>query len=235
MPSVLPPADPAALATARAPSAWRPDARRLVRLLLGLAVFGAGEALLVRAVLGSSPWTVLSQGVALHLPISVGVATQLVGAVVLLLWIPLRQRPGLGTICNVVVIGLAVDATLLVAPDVRNLAVRGVLVLAGTGLVGLGSGAYLGAALGPGPRDGLMTGLHRRTGRPIAAIRAGIELTVLGAGWALGGTVGVGTVAFALLIGPAVQLGIRVDRALRGVDRRGRGADDPAARAPAVS
>ena len=212
---VLPPADPAVLAARADPSAWRPDPARLARLLVGLVLFGVGDALLVRAALGTSPWTVLAQGTSLHLPVSIGVATQLIGAVVLLLWIPLRQRPGLGTVLNVVVIGLAVDATLAVLLDIDGLPLRVAALLAGVGLVGLGSGAYLGAALGPGPRDGLMTGLRGRTGRPIALIRGAIELVVLAAGWALGGTVGVGTVVFALLIGPAVQLGIRLDGALR--------------------
>ena len=185
-------------------SRWRASPRRLARLLTGLWLFGTGEALLVEAALGNAPWTVLAEGVSLHTPLSVGMATQLLGALVLVGWLPLRERPGLGTVCNVVVIGLAIDVMrwLFVAPV--TLPGRAGWVVAGVALVGLGSGAYLSAGLGPGPRDGWMTGLHRRFGWPLSAVRAGIELTVLAAGWALGGTVGLGTVAFALLIGPAV-------------------------------
>ncbi len=133
----------------------------------------------------------------------------LIGALVLLAWIPLRQRPGLGTLLNAIVVGLAIDATLLVLPGDAALGARIALVVVGIALVGAGSGLYLRTALGPGPRDGLMTGLHRRTGMPVAFVRGSIEITALAVGVALGGTFGPGTVAFALLIGPAVALGLR--------------------------
>lgn len=191
-------------------SRWRARPRTVARLLAGLWLFGTGDAFIVDATLGNAPWTVLAQGVSLHSPLSIGVATQLIGVAVLLGWLPLRERPGLGTVANVVVIGLAIDVMRPLIPDLDGLAARGAMLLAGTALVGLGSGFYLSASLGPGPRDGLMTGIHRRTGAPIALVRGAIELSALGTGWLLGGTVGAGTVAFALLIGPAVQLGMRL-------------------------
>ena len=191
-------------------SRWRPSPARLVRLLVGLVIFGAGDALLVASLLGNSPWTVFAQGVAVQTPLSVGAATIATSFVLLLLWIPMGQRPGLGTILNAIVVGLALDATLLVLPDSAPLAVRGFEVLAGIALVGIGSGLYLSTALGPGPRDGLMTGLHRLTGRSVAVVRTAIEITALVVGVILGGRFGIGTIAFALLIGPAVALGLRL-------------------------
>ena len=191
-------------------SRWRPTPARMAQLLVGLWVFGTGEAMLVAADIGNGPWVVLAQGVSLHTPLSIGVATQLIGVVVLLGWIPLRERPGLGTICNVIVIGLAIDVMLLVLPRPEAPAVQLAFVLVGVALIGLGSGLYLTANLGPGPRDGWMTGLHRRFGWSLSRVRMGIELSVLVAGAALGGTVGVGTVIFALLIGPAVGTSVRL-------------------------
>ena len=193
-----------------AASRWRAGPRRLATLLLGLTVFGAGEACLVASALGNSPWTVFAEGVEVQTPLSIGAATIATSFVVLLLWIPLRQRPGLGTLLNAIVVGLAIDLTLLALPDDAALPVRVALVGLGIALVGAGSGLYLRTALGPGPRDGLMTGLHRVTGRPVALVRGSIELTALAVGVILGGTFGVGTVAFALLIGPAVALGLRL-------------------------
>lgn len=190
-------------------SLWRPSPLRLVRLLCGLWLFGTGEALVVNADLGNSPWTVFAQGVSLQTPLSIGTATIATSFTLLLLWIPLGVRPGIGTVCNAVLIGIAIDTTLAVLRP-APLAVRVAEVIIGIAVVGAGSGLYLGAALGPGPRDGLMTGLHRRTGRPIALIRAGIELTALAAGFALGGTVGFGTLAFALLVGPSVAAALRL-------------------------
>ena len=205
-------------AAATAPlSRWRASPRRLASLLFGLFAFGAGEAMLVASELGNSPWTVFAEGLEKQTPLSVGAATIVTSFVLLLLWIPLRQRPGLGTILNAVVVGLSIDATLLLLPDDAALVPRIAEVVVGIGLVALGSAFYLGAALGPGPRDGLMTGLHRLTGRPIALLRTGIELTALTIGVILGGTFGPGTIAFALLIGPAVALALR----LRGVTRVG--------------
>ncbi len=199
----------AASVAATEPSRWRASPSRLVRLLFGLVLFGAGEGLVVESALGNSPWTVFAEGVSLNTPLSIGAATVAMSFAILLLWIPLGERPGLGTIANAIVVGLVIDALLAVVGS-APLGVRIGELLLGIALVGIGSGFYLGAALGPGPRDGLMTGLHRRTGRPIALLRGGIELSALAAGVVLGGTVGVGTVAFALLIGPAVQLGMRV-------------------------
>jgi uncharacterized membrane protein YczE len=189
-------------------SRWVPSPARLVQLLAGLAIFGAGEAMLVASHLGNSPWTVLAQGLGEQIGISVGAATVLVSAGVLLAWIPLRQAPGLGSICNAVLIGVALDATLALLPDHAPLGVRLAMIPAGIGLVALGSGLYLTTRLGPGPRDGLMTGLHRRTGLSLRLVRLCIEATAVVVGWALGGTVGIGTLAFAVLIGPGVQAAV---------------------------
>jgi uncharacterized membrane protein YczE len=188
---------------------WRADPPTLLRLLAGLWLFGTGEGLLVGSRLGNSPWSVLAQGIARHTPITVGQASIAVSGAVLLLWIPLRQWPGLATISNALLIGVALDVTLGFIPGGEPVAVRAMLIPLGIASVALGSGLYLGAHLGPGPRDGLMAGLHRVTGLPVALVRATIELTVLIAGWVLGGTVGVGTVAFALLIGPGVSYALR--------------------------
>jgi uncharacterized protein len=190
-------------------SRWRPTPGQLVQVLVGLWIFGMGEALLVASELGNSPWTVLAEGVSLHTPLSIGGATLAIGAAVLLCWIPLRERPGLGTVLNSIVIGISIDVTLdwLPAPD--SLGARWVTMFAGIAVVGLGSGLYLTAALGPGPRDGLMTGLHARNGWSLAAVRTGIELTAVTIGFLLGGTVGIGSLLFALLIGHAVSFGVR--------------------------
>lgn len=197
------------------PSRWRATPRVLARLLAGLWLFGTGDAFIVDAELGNAPWTVLAEGVSLHTPLTIGTATLAIGVVVLLGWIPLRERPGLGTVLNVLVIGLAIDAMRPLVPEPQAAAPRLLMLVFGTGLVGLGSGLYLTAALGPGPRDGLMTSIHRRSGLPIALVRGGIEITALTCGGLLGGTVGLGTVLFALLIGPSVQLGLRVAGARR--------------------
>ncbi|MFD8600133.1 YitT family protein [Kitasatospora sp. NPDC059646] len=179
--------------------------RRLVQLAVGLVLYGVSMALVLRASLGGNPWDVFHQGLARHVGLSVGTWVTLVGVLVLLLWIPLRQKPGVGTVGNVAVLGVAMDATLAVLPHPHALAARIPLLAAGIVLNGLATGLYIGARLGPGPRDGLMTGLHRRTGRSVRLIRTCVELTVLAAGIALGGTFGVGTVAYALAIGPLVQ------------------------------
>ncbi|MGI3781354.1 MAG: YczE/YyaS/YitT family protein [Janthinobacterium lividum] len=188
---------------------WSPGPVRLLTLLIGLWLFGAGEALLVTAGLGNSPWTVLSQGLADHVGSSIGVVTIVVSAVVLLLWIPLRQRPGLGTVLNVVLVGTSIDVTLRMVSRPGHVVAQVAFVIAGIAVEALASGLYLGTALGPGPRDGLMTGLHRITGRSLLVCRAAIEGTVLVVGFLLGGTVGVGTVLFATLIGPSVQFAVR--------------------------
>lgn len=190
----------------RTPSLWRIDPPILGRLLAGLWIFGVGEACLVLATLGNSPWTVLAEGVSEQSGAGIGEVTIVISFVVLLLWIPLRQRPGLGTILNAIVVGVAIGVTLRLVDGPTELPWRLALVAGGIALVGAGSGLYLTSHLGPGPRDGLMTGLHLRTGRSLRLVRTGLEVTVTIAGAALGGTVGIGTLAFALLIGPAVQL-----------------------------
>jgi uncharacterized membrane protein YczE len=178
--------------------------RRLAQLYAGLALYGAGIALQVRAGLGLDPWDVFHEGVADRTGLSFGTVLGLTGALVMLAWIPLRQRPGLGTVSNVVVIAVSVDAMLAVLPEAGSSAVGLAMLLAGVALGGVASGAYIGAGLGPGPRDGLMTGVVGRTGRSIRLVRTSLELTVLAAGAALGGTVGLGTVVYALSIGPLI-------------------------------
>ena len=183
--------------------------RRLIQLYVGLALYGASSALLVEAGLGLEPWNVLHQGLAELTGLTIGVVSIIVGAAVLLLWIPLRQRPGLGTVSNVFVVGLAMDGTLALVPEVHSLAVRIPLLLAGIVLNGMATGLYIAARFGPGPRDGLMTGLHRRTGRSIRLMRTAVEVAVVATGFALGGTLGVGTVLYAVSIGPLAQLFLR--------------------------
>jgi uncharacterized membrane protein YczE len=178
--------------------------RRVRRLLTGLVAMGGGIGLMAEAGLGLGPWDVLHQGLALHTGLSLGSLNIAVGVGVLLLWLPLRQRPGIGTVLNVLVIGLVVDLTLALLPEAEHLAVRVPAMLAGVVLMGVGSGLYIGAGLGPGPRDGLMTGVAAR-GHSVRSVRTALEVTVLVLGWALGGTVGVGTVVLALAIGPLVQ------------------------------
>ncbi|MEU0333793.1 hypothetical protein [Streptomyces sp. NPDC006193] len=189
--------------------------RRLIQLYAGLGLYGASSALLVAAGLGLEPWGVLHQGLAERSGLSIGVVSIVVGAMVLLLWIPLRQRPGLGTVSNVFVVGLAMDGTLALLPDARSLAVRVPLLLAGVALNGAATGLYIAARFGPGPRDGLMTGLHRRTGRSIRLMRTAVEVAVVATGFAMGGTVGVGTLLYAVSIGPLAQLFLRVFAVVR--------------------
>lgn len=184
--------------------------RRLFQLYAGLVLYGASSALLVKAGLGLEPWNVLHQGLAELTGLSIGVVVTILGACVLLVWIPLRQRPGVGTVSNVVVIGFAMDGALAALPEAHSLAVRIPLLVCGVTLNGLATGLYIAAGLGPGPRDGLMTGLHRRTGRSIRLIRTAVEVTVVATGFALGGTVGVGTFLYALAIGPLAQFFLRV-------------------------
>jgi uncharacterized membrane protein YczE len=184
--------------------------RRLVQLYTGLALYGASSALLVESGLGLEPWNVLHQGLAELTGLTIGVVSIFVGAAVLLLWIPLRQRPGLGNVSNVFVVGLAMDGTLALVPGTHGLTARVALLVAGIVLNGVATGLYIAASFGPGPRDGLMTGLHRRTGRSIRLVRTAIELAVVATGFALGGTVGIGTVLYAVAIGPLAQLFLRV-------------------------
>ena len=191
-------------------SRWRASPTQLAVLLAGLWIFGSGEALLVHSELGNSPWTVLAEGVSDQTGTGVGEATVAISFVVLAMWIPLRERPGLGTIANAIVIGVAIGVTLELMPDVESLAARVAEVVAGIAIVALGSGLYLMTRLGAGPRDGLMLGLHRRTGLSVRLVRTAIESSVVVGGFLLGGTVGLGTLAFALGIGPAVQAALGV-------------------------
>jgi uncharacterized membrane protein YczE len=183
----------------------RAPARRLPQLLAGLVLYGTSMAMQLRATLGLDPWDTFHQGVANHLPLSFGTVTALTGLAVLLLWMPLRQRPGVGTVANVVVIAVSVDVALALLAAPTGLVARVALLVGGIVLNGVASAAYIGARLGPGPRDGLMTGLAARTGWSIRLVRTGIEVAVLAAGWLLGGTVGIGTVLYALAIGPLTQ------------------------------
>jgi len=180
--------------------------RRLVQLYAGLVLYGFSMALMIEAALGLNPWDVLHEGLAARVPLTFGQVTIAVGALVLLAWIPLRQRPGFGTVSNVVVIGLAVDASLALLPAPDSLAVRAGWLAAGIVLNAVATAAYIGARLGPGPRDGLMTGLVMRTGGSVRLVRTLLEVSVLATGWLLGGTVGIGTVAYALAIGPLVHV-----------------------------
>ncbi|MBK8447748.1 MAG: hypothetical protein IPL41_13990 [Micropruina sp.] len=179
--------------------------RRLVQLLAGLALFGFSIALMVRGALGLAPWDVLHSGMVRWLPLTLGQAIVLASFVVLLLWLPLGERPGIGTLANAVVIGLVTDASLNVLPVLDGWLPRVSLLVAGVALNGLAGAVYIGAQLGRGPRDGLMTGLARRTGRSLRLVRTLLEVVVLAAGLALGGVAGVGTVLFALAIGPLTQ------------------------------
>ncbi|WP_445263057.1 membrane protein YczE [Pseudokineococcus sp. 1T1Z-3] len=179
---------------------------RLLRLLGGQLLFGVGLAALLRAGLGPSPWDVLHQGLVRQSGLGFGVVVLLSGVAVLLCWLPLRVRPGLGTVTNVLVVAVAIEIGLAVVPPASSWPLGVLLLLVGLALNGLGTALYLGVRLGPGPRDGLMTGLVARTGYPVALVRGAIEGSVVLAGWLLGGTVGVGTVVFALAIGPLVGL-----------------------------
>ncbi|MFF0672588.1 YitT family protein [Streptomyces tendae] len=192
------------------PEQSRRLARRLTQLYGGLALYGASSALLVRSGLGLEPWNVLHQGLAEHTGLSMGVVLTAVGAAVLLLWIPLRQRPGLGTVSNVLVIGAAMDATLSVVPDAHGWTLRIAAMVAGIVLNGAATGLYIAARFGPGPRDGLMTGLNQRTGLSVRLVRTVVEITVVVTGFALGGTVGLGTLLYAVSIGPLAQVFLRV-------------------------
>lgn len=198
--------------------------RRGLQLLLGLFLYGLSLAMMIRATLGVSPWDVLGQGGSLRTGIPFGFMTNIIGLIVLLLWIPLRQRPGIGTVLNVALVGPSAEIGLALLTEPTQLWARILLFTGGLVLLAVASGLYIGARLGPGPRDGLMTGIHARSGLPIWLVRTGIEGTVLVLGWLLGGTVGLGTVAFALLIGPLINLALPVFR----VPERPRPAPDTA-------
>ena len=189
-----------------APSERLRWARRISQLLLGLFLYGIAIAMMVRAGIGVSPWDVLTQGLAHQTGLPFGLLTNLIGVVVLLLWIPIRQKPGVGTVLNVLLIGPSAQFGLWLIPQQTVPWMQGLVFAGGLLLLAVATGLYIGARLGPGPRDGLMTGLHRRTGWKIWIVRTGLEVIVLTIGWLLGGQVGVGTLAFALLIGPLVNI-----------------------------
>lgn len=180
--------------------------RRWLQLLIGLFLYGLSLAMMIRATLGVSPWDVLGQGGALQTGLPFGLMTNIIGVIVLLLWIPLRQRPGIGTVLNVLLVGPSAEVGLALLGEPAELWARILLFTGGLVLLAVASALYLGAQLGPGPRDGLMTGLHARLGAPIWLVRTAIEGTVLVLGWLCGGSVGLGTVAFALLIGPLINV-----------------------------
>tara|TARA_Y100001951_G_scaffold36403_1_gene28776 strand:- start:447 stop:1070 length:624 start_codon:yes stop_codon:yes gene_type:complete len=188
----------------------KPPFASMVFLILGLVMFGLGEALLVNAGVGVSPWTVFAEGVTNITGWSLGLATFLISATVLLLWIPLRQTPGIGTILNAVIVALVLEYALPILPHFDSYLANALLALTGVFVTGFGGAIYLVANLGPGPRDGLMTGLQRVTGKPIALVRMSIELSVVAIGWALGGTLGLGTLLFAVGIGPAMAIGMQI-------------------------
>ncbi len=190
---------------------------RIAQLLLGLLIYGIAIAMMVQAGIGVSPWDVLAQGVSKQSGIPFGLVTNIIGLLVLVLWIPIRQKPGLGTILNVALIGPSAQLGLFLIPVQHELWAQVLLFAGGLALLAVATGLYIGARFGPGPRDGLMTGIHRRWGWRLWVVRTSIEVVVLGIGWLLGGNVGVGTVAFALLIGPMVNvtiplLRVRADR-----------------------
>lgn len=179
--------------------------KRLIQLHLGLAAYGVSLALMVRANLGLDPWDVFHEGLSDRIGLSFGMTVNLVGLLVLLAWWPIKQKPGIGTVMNVLLIGTVADLTLFVVPELNGYALRAAVLVSAIALNGVATASYIGAGLGPGPRDGLMTGVCGRTGWPVGRVRFGIELLVLASGFALGGTVGIGTVLYAVSIGPLVH------------------------------
>ena len=199
---------PKAAWSSKKPLNIKPKIKTLMFLIFGLFLFGLGETFLLASGGGVSPWTVLAEGLSINTSYSIGWCTFWVSLAVLILWIPLKQKPGIGTILNAIIIALVLDVALPYLPNPENYGYKILQIIIGVLITGLGSGFYLIANLGPGPRDGLMTGIQRITGKPIALIRSSIELSVVFCGWTLGGTAGIGTVIFALGIGPAVAVGI---------------------------
>ena len=189
---------------------WDLSISRVSILILGLFLFGFGDSLIIISDLGNGPWSVLAQGVATRSNISIGSATFLISCLVLLLWIPLREKPGFGTLANIVVIAIGIDVGIAFIRTPDLFIIQLLYVFIGIGLIGIGSALYITCALGPGPRDGWMTSLHRRTGIPVGRVRTAIEVSVLLAGWALGGRIGLGTALFAFLIGYSVAAGFGV-------------------------
>ncbi|MBC9935675.1 MULTISPECIES: YitT family protein [unclassified Leucobacter] len=196
---------------------------RLLQLVPGLLLYGIADAFMIRAAIGVDSWTVFAQGISVHTGFGIGILTNLIGLAVLLLWIPLRQKPGIGTVLNILLVGPAIELGLWILPVPDALWLRVLYFAIGLVLLAFASGIYIGARLGPGPRDGLMTGIHLRFGTPIWIGRTAIELTVVAIGWLLGGNVGVGTLAFAVLIGPLCAFTLPL------FDRRWRTRETPAA------
>ncbi len=212
MPPILRPAKevPSTWWSSDDPMETKPKVSTIAILCIGLWVFGTGDAILIAAGIGNTPWTVLAEGIALIMGVSIGQATFLVSFAVLFLWIPLKEKPGVGTILNAILIAAAIEYMLPVMPSPEGTLQSVTQVLLGIALVGVGSGIYLTANLGPGPRDGWMTGIQRISGIPIGLVRAAIEISVVLIGWLLGGTVGLGTLLFALMIGPVVAISLNV-------------------------
>ena len=194
--------------SSKTPLNFKPKISSFIFLCFGLALFGLGEGLLIVSYSGASPWSVLAQGISLHIDLSIGVITFFVSSFVLFLWFFLDQKPGIGTIMNIIIIAIMIDISIFYIETPENYVSKIIMAVIAVLIVGLGSGFYLIANLGPGPRDGLMVGLQRKTNLPIALVRALLEITVVSTGWYLGGTVGIGTVLFAFGIGPAVALGL---------------------------
>ena len=199
----------------RAESTWslglgRYHLERLLILIFGLTIFGLGDAFLIMSTLGNSPWTVLAEGISLNTPLNIGESTFIISVFILLLWIPLRQKPGFGTLANIVVIATAIELGLYIIPSTDNLSLQLFYIFFGITLVGSGSALYITCGLGTGPRDGLMTGLHYKTGVRVGRVRLGIEIIALSVGAFLGGSFGVGTALFALLIGQSVAISLGV-------------------------
>ena len=201
---------PKVLWSSNKPLNLKPKISTFFFLCFGLVLFGLGEGLLIVSAAGASPWSVLAQGIFLNVGYSIGIVTIVISIIVLILWIPLSQKPGIGTILNALIIGLMIDVCITFVPTPENYVSQLMLALLAVLIVGLGGGIYLVANLGAGPRDGLMIGLQKKTNLPIAAVRATLEITVMSIGWYLGGTVGVGTLLFAFGIGPAVALSLYI-------------------------
>lgn len=185
---------------------WDLSIKRVLILFFGLAIFGLGDGLIIQSGLGNAPWSVLAQGISLKSGLSIGTSTLIIGALVLSLWIPLRERPGFGTLSNIVIISLFIEIGTNIFPKQENIFSGVVFTLIGIAMVGIGSSLYITCGLGPGPRDGAMTGLHQRTGVRVGRVRLGLEVVVSIAGALLGGTLGLGTLLFALLIGQSVAI-----------------------------
>ena len=190
------------------PLNFRPKILTFCLLCLGLSLFGLGEGLLIVSLTGASPWSVLAQGISLHVNFSIGVITFFVSSLVLFLWFFLDQKPGIGTIMNIIIIAIMIDITIFYIETPESYISKIIMAATAVFIVGLGSGFYLIANLGPGPRDGLMIGIQRKTNFPIAAVRSSLEIIVVLIGWYLGGTVGIGTLLFSFGVGPAVALGL---------------------------